>query len=138
MKRVFVDSGYWVGLRDKTDPFHVRARKIAAWLVQNRYSLVITPFIFAESYAFFCRVRDLRELAIKDFWANPLVHFEQPSFQDQTKAVEILKKYGDKSYSFADAVSFVIMSRLGLEEVVTFDAHFRQFGQFRVIDGEEL
>src|SRR5690606_28223354 len=124
MRRVFVDSAYWIGLRNKADPHHLRSRKIGAWLVQNRCTLVVTPFIFAESHAFFCRVPEIREMIIRDFWANALVHFEQPSYQDQTKAVEILKKYRDKTYSFADAVSFVIMARLGLEEVVTFDGHF--------------
>jgi uncharacterized protein len=138
MRRVFADSSYWIGLRDKADPFHIRARKIAAWIVHNRYTLVVTPFIFAESHAFFCRVPELRELIIRDFWANALVHFEQPTFQDQTAAVEILKQQRDKSYSFADTASFVIMLRLRLEEVVTFDGHFRQFGRFTVIDGNAL
>jgi predicted nucleic acid-binding protein len=106
--------------------------------VQNRCALVVTPFIFAESQAFFCRVPELRELIIRDFWANALVHFEQPTFQDQMKAVEILKQQRDKSYSFADAISFVVMTRLHIEEVATYDSHFKQFGQFNVIDGSDL
>jgi uncharacterized protein len=138
MRRVFADSAYWIGLRDKGDPHHARSRRIAAWLVHNRYTLVVTPFIFAESHAYFCRTPELRELIIRDFWSNALVHFEQPTFQDQTRAVEILKHQRDKSYSFADAISFVIMSRLGLNAVVTYDGHFRQFGQFVVIDGSNL
>lgn len=138
MRRVFADSAYWIGLRDRNDPFHVRSRKIASWLVENRRRLVVTPFIFAESHAFFCRSREIREMVIRDFWANPLVQFEQPTFQDQTEAVEILKQQRDKTYSFADAVSFVIMGRLGVDEVVTFDAHFRQIAQFTVIDGSNL
>lgn len=135
MRQVFADSAYWIGLRDKMDRCHLRSRRIAAWLVENRCTLVVTPFVFAESHAYFCRARALRELVIRDFWANPLVQFEQPTFVDQTKAVEILKEHQDKTYSFADAVSFVLMKRLGLREVVTYDDHFRQFGQFVVIDG---
>jgi uncharacterized protein len=138
MKRVFADSSYWIGLREKEDRFHVRSKKIAAWLVQNRYTLVVTPFIFAESHAYFSRVREIRELIIRDFWANPLVEFEQPTYLDQTKAVEILKQHRDKSYSFVDAVSFTLMSRMQLSEVVTFDGHFRQFGHFQVIDGSNI
>ncbi len=138
MRRIFADSAYWIGLRDKAGPFHARSRKIATWLVHNRYSLVVTPFIFAESHAFFCRVPELRELIIRDFWANALVHFEQPTLQDQKRAVEILKHQRDKTYSFADAISFVVMERLRLNEVATFDEHFRQFGQFTVIDGSDL
>jgi predicted nucleic acid-binding protein len=138
MRRVFADSAYWIGLRDKADPFHQRSRRIALWLVENRCSLIVTPFIFAESHAYFCRIPEIRELVIRDFWSNPLVTIEQPSFQDQTKAVEILRQYRDKAYSFADAISFVTMMRLGIQEVATFDRHFQQFGQFSVIDGKSL
>ena len=138
MRRVFADSAYWIALRNRNDPFHSRARKIAASLIQNRCAIVVTPFVFAESYAFFCRVREIRELVIRDFWKNPLVTIEQATFQDQGAAVEILSEHDDKSYSFADAVSFVIMNRLRLQEVATFDNHFRQFGHFSVLDGSSL
>lgn len=138
MRRVFADSSYWIGLREKADPFHQFSKKIAGWLVQNRYRLVVTPFIFAEAHAYFSRVREIRELIIRDFWANPLVEFEQPTYQDQTKALEILKQHRDKTYSFADAVSFCVMNRMELIEVVSFDGHFRQFGHFQVLDGSNL
>jgi len=138
MRRVFADSAYWIGLRNKTDPLHARSRKIAQWLVQNRCMLVVTPFIFAETQAYFCRVPELREMVIRDFWENPLVIFEQPSFLDQKEAVKILREHDDKSYSFVDAVSFVVMMRLGLTEVATYDRHFQQTGRFSVIDGAQL
>jgi uncharacterized protein len=138
MRRLFADSAYWIGLRDKTDPFHTRSRKIAKWIVQNRYALVVTPFIFAESHAYFCRIPEIREMVIRDFWENPLVTIEQPSYQDQTQAVGILREQRDKAYSFADALSFVIMMRLNIHEVATFDRHFQQFGQFTIIDGSSL
>jgi predicted nucleic acid-binding protein len=137
MRRIFVDSAYWIGLRDKGDPHHHISRKVAKWLVENRLYLVVTPFIFAETHAYFSRIPEIRELVIRDFWNNPIVNFEQPTFQDQTEALKILKQ-GDKTYSFADAVSFVVMSRLGLQDVVTYDRHFRQFGKFNVIDGDSI
>lgn len=138
MRRIFADSAFWIGLREKGDPFHKRSREIARWLVDNRCLLVVTPFIFGETQAYFCRIPEIRDLVIRDFWSNPLVNFEQPTFQDQKQAVEILKQHKDKTYSFADAVSFVVMLRLGVTEVATFDRHFQQFGQFKVIDGSSL
>jgi predicted nucleic acid-binding protein len=137
MKRVFVDSAYWIGLRDKGDPHYPASRRIARWLIDNRFFLVVTPFIFAETHAYFCRIPELREMVIRDFWENPIVSFEQPSYQDHTEAVKILAQR-DKCYSFADAVSFVVMQRLGLRDVVTYDRHFVQFGKFNVIDGTQI
>ena len=138
MRRVLIDSSYWIALRDKRDPRMGTALRIAHWLVEVRAALVVTPFIFAETQAYYSRVPIIRQLIIRDFWNNPLVTFEQPSFQDQEQAVEILKQHDDKSYSFADTVSFVVMQRLRVKEVVSFDRHFVQFGGFTVIDGKSL
>ncbi len=138
MRRVFADSPFWIGVRNTQDPHHPRAKKIARWLVENRCLLVVTPFIFAETQAYFCRVPEMRRMVIRDFWENRAVTFEQPSYLDQKEAVGILQSHNDKSYSFADAVSFVMMKRLELQEVVTFDRHFFQFGQFNIIDGSSI
>jgi predicted nucleic acid-binding protein len=138
MRRVFADSGYWIGLRDKHDPWHQRSRKIAQWLVQNRCLVVVTPFLFAEVQGYFCRVPEIREMVIQDFWENRVLTIEQTTFEDQKRAVGILKKQRDKTYSFADAVSFVVMERLGLSEAISFDQHFAQYGKFMIIDGTNL
>jgi uncharacterized protein len=137
MKRIFVDSSYWIGLRNRQDRYHDQSQRIARWIVRERLLIVVTPFIFAETHAYFSRVPQLRELVIRDFWKNAIVSFEQPSYQDQVEALKLLQQR-DKSYSFADAVSFVIMQRLGLYDVVSYDDHFQQFGRFNVIDGRHL
>ncbi|MGZ8899437.1 MAG: type II toxin-antitoxin system VapC family toxin [Limisphaerales bacterium] len=137
MRRVFIDSAFWIALRLRKDPQNNQAQKIARWLGVNRCTLIVTPFIFAESHAYFCR-SEIRHQVVSDFWANPAVVFEQPSYKDQEQALNILKEHGDKTYSFADAISFVVMMRLGLQEVVTFDRHFHQFGGFTVIDETSL
>ena len=38
------------------------------------------------------------------------------------------QKYNDKSYSFTDCISFIIMSRLSIKSALTFDRHFEQAG----------
>lgn len=38
----------------------------------------------------------------------------------------------DKSYSFTDCLSFLVMERLGIQQVLTFDKHFIQAG-FKVL-----
>lgn len=48
--------------------------------------------------------------------------------QDEEWAKEILFRYEDRNFSFADAVSFVVMERLGIQYAFTFDHHFVQDG----------
>lgn len=135
MTQVFTDASFWIGLRDKKDQFHARAAGMARNLLQRRLHLVLTPLVFAEVHAQFSRARLTKAQVLRDCWDNPVVRIEHPTGADYEQALEILRLHQDKSYSFCDVVSFVIMLRLGIREVVTFDEHFRQFGEFVVIDG---
>ena len=47
---------------------------------------------------------------------------------DEDRAREILQRYVDKSFSYNDAISFMVMERLGIELAFTFDSDFRQYG----------
>lgn len=48
-------------------------------------------------------------------------------------ALELLQKRLDKSWSLADAVSFVLMQRSNLTEALTTDHHFEQAGFIRLL-----
>ncbi len=134
MIAVFADSSFWMGLRHPRDQYHERAKRIARDLLSQRVMLVVTPLIFAEVHGAFSRMRLLRERVIRDFWENAAVHMEEVSHADQRGAIELLRTYDDKEYSFCDACSFVVMERMGLRRAATFDDHFRQMGKFDVID----
>jgi len=41
---------------------------------------------------------------------------------------DFFKKFSDKSYSFTDCTSFIILKKLGIKNVLAFDKHFRQAG----------
>jgi predicted nucleic acid-binding protein len=47
--------------------------------------------------------------------------------------VKLLRENQDKTYSFCDAVSFVVIKRLHLRRAASYDDHFRQFGGFEVL-----
>ena len=133
MNEVLADASFWVGLRNRRDQFHERSREIASDLLGSRTPLVVTPLIFAEVHAFFVRAPALREQIIRDFWENPAVHMEDVSVVDQRDAIELLRTYQDKEYSFCDACSFIVIERMGLRRAASFDDHFRQMGKFDVI-----
>ncbi len=134
MNVVFTDAGYWIALRDAQDVFHPIALGTARRLVNERFRIVTTSFVFAEVYARFSRMRVIRQQIVRDVWENPLVQVEQATFQDQQNALTLLRQHGDKSFSFTDALSFVIMTRLNVSKAVSFDGHFKQYGKFEIID----
>jgi predicted nucleic acid-binding protein len=51
----------------------------------------------------------------------------------QVEAVALLNRRPDKDYSLCDAVSFVLMRRYALADVLTTDKHFEQEGFTRLL-----
>jgi predicted nucleic acid-binding protein len=133
-RQVFIDASFWIALRETRDERHPYAEVIANELHEQRFGMVCTSFVFAEVHAHFSRYPRLRQMIIEDFFDSPIMQYENPSIADQQKALDILRVHRDKSFSFFDAVSFVVMERLGLKRVVTFDRHFEQFGDFEIIN----
>lgn len=43
------------------------------------------------------------------------------------------RSHVDKNYSLCDALSFVVMERLGIGEAVAYDRHFREYGRFVIL-----
>ena len=131
-RRVFLDASFWISRRDDRELRHREAVAILEELVRQRVSFASSAFVFAEVHARFSRSPLIREVVIRDFWQNPLLHLEQPSHADHEAALKLLREYGDKEFSFCDAVSFVLMRRLRIREVAALDDHFHQMGEFEV------
>ena len=55
---------------------------------------------------------------------------ERPDF---ARAISVLRDHQDKTYSFCDALSFVVMERLGVTEAIAFDRHFREYGRLTIL-----
>ena len=138
MNIIFADAGFWIARRDESDQNHELAVKLTERILRRRATFLITPLVFAEVHAHFSRARITRERIIRDCWANPVVQIEQPTFADQSQAIELLRRHQDKTFSFCDVVSFVVMLRLQVRAALSFDQHFRQFGQFTIIDETDL
>jgi len=131
--RVFIDSSFWIALRNQRQTHHARAREYLTALFQQHAQFVSTPFVFAEVHATFSRSASIRDRIIADFWENQLMHLPEITLADHQAAIALLRRHPDKTYPFCDAVSFVIMKRLAVTRVAAFDDHFRQFGGFEIV-----
>lgn len=130
---VFLDASFWIDFRDEEALPHALARKTIGDLFRQRARFVTTLPVICEIHAYFTRSPVTREMVLRELCENPIVTVEDVSAQDQTEALSILRKHRDKDYSLCDALSFVVMRRLSLTRVLSFDDHFRQFGEFEVI-----
>lgn len=132
--RVFLDASFWIAYRDERQEFHARAREILPRMFRERVLFVTTLPVICEVYAHFSRSRLKKRLVMDDLFDNPVVNIADVTVQDQQDALHLLRSHLDKSYSLCDAISFVLMRRLQVSRALAFDDHFRQFGEFEVLN----
>ena len=136
MKRVFVDTSGFFALFVLDDRNHAPAQALFNRAEQERWRLITTNAVVTETYALMLvRAREGRSKAIAflDGLTASSVRVERVRVSDEVRAVELVRRYHDKSYSLCDAYSFVVMERLGIAEVIAFDRHFREHAKFKVL-----
>ncbi len=101
--------------------------------MRERARFATTLPVFCEVHAYFARHPIRRKVVVADFYENPILEFLPITMHDEKQALELLRNHEAKGYSMCDALSFVLVRRLRLQQVVSFDKHFRQFGEFNVI-----
>jgi len=104
--------------------------------VQQRRRLVTTNAVVYEAHALVLnRAREGREAGVRflDAMESDICEVVRVTSEDDARARAILRSHEDKSYSFCDALSFVVMERLGVPEAIAFDRHFREYGKFTLL-----
>ncbi|MGQ0544029.1 MAG: type II toxin-antitoxin system VapC family toxin [Betaproteobacteria bacterium] len=127
MIRFLVDTGAWYAFADREDPDH---HAVAQCLEDRSGRLITSNFIFDESVTLirhrlgFAAARGFGESLLASSPARLLAITRG----DEARAWEIFLRYRDKSFSYTDCTSFVLMRRLGVDTAVTLDRDFRSFG----------
>jgi len=136
VKRVFVDSGGFFALLAPEDQFHGHTCALFQQANSERWRLITKNAVVIETHALLlARSRGGRRnaLGFLDILANDAYHIERIRKADEGRAMALLRGHEDKDYSLCDALSFVVMERLGIAEAIAFDRHFRAYGRFTVL-----
>ncbi len=130
MRGLFVDTSAWVATLEGSSPAH---DTVLALLREFPGQLYTSNFVFDEVVTL-ARLRHGHETARalgQSILTESDVHILRVSEEDEDMAWRLFLDRPDKTYSFTDCTSFVLMRRLALEEVATLDADFAREG-FRV------
>lgn len=132
--KIFLDTGWFKGIIDKTDEHHVRAKNIFREFKKNKPGLLTTNFVVGETFTLVRKSCGL-------YWARKLnelmaslessLEIERVTGEDEGKVWDWFW-YDWGKLSYTDCTSFAVMSRLGLKKVATFDEHFDLAGFERV------
>lgn len=132
---VFVDTSALYALINRSDIDHGRAIDCLSSLSDGNTSLITSNFILSETYTLILykigRTTALRVInGIRESY-----EIERISLKDEENAWQIITDFDDKNFSYVDATTFAIMTRLGLGEVFSFDDHFNQYPEIQKIPG---
>ncbi len=128
---LYVDTSVWFAFANRADPVRPAAHKL---LRSFGGRLVTSNFVFDETITL-CRGRLGHKLA-KDLgevlWSGDVADLVRALPEDEVTAWELFCDRSDKTYSYTDCVSFVMMRRLGIRTAAAFDEDFRREG-FEVV-----
>ena len=128
-RRVFQDSSSYAALLDRKDANHAIAHAILGAMADARYQPFTTNVILIEAHALI--LSNMVNRYARQFLQNmreSSTTIVRVRASDETQVQDILFQYTDKEWSFADAISFVVMQRLGIQYAFTFDSDFTQYG----------
>jgi predicted nucleic acid-binding protein len=136
VKRALVDSGGFFAHLVAEDALHERARGLFAQAEREHWDLLTTNAIVYETHALLTnRARNGREAGLRfvEHVQRGLCAVVYVTSDDEQAALTILREHQDKAYSLCDALSFVVMERLGIADAIAFDRHFREYGRFTIL-----
>ena len=130
VKTLFVDTGAWVALADRSDQYHRQAIDIYPKLLCDYDQLMTTNLVVAETYSLIRRGIGYQAAIIflESLSASPRIVKIYSDGELEEKAESILRKYQDQHFSFTDAVSFAVMNKHDILEAFCFDKHFKTAG----------
>ncbi len=130
MRQIFADANGWIALNSKRDKWQNTAVKTNKELLSKGYRYVTTNFVLDESYTGL--LIKVGHFAAVDFGEKvhraqtvQIIHITE---EIEKEAWKLFKQYADKTFSFTDCASFVVMQQLNLQEAFTNDHHFEQMG----------
>ena len=123
----FVDTSFWVALQFQRDRSHDLAR--ALWR-SGPSKLITSNLVVGETWTFLRR-RAGHEAAIAFIdavGASRRLTIKRLNQDMEAQAWRWLRQHDEREYSFVDATSFVLMTRLHLAEAFAFDGDFAAAG----------
>ncbi len=130
MRRIFVDTLYWIAITSRKDQWHQAAKKASGklaggHLVTTEEVLIEVLNAFSEAGSF---LRQEGIALVRDLRADQSVTIHPQTSQSFTSGLSLYEARPDKEYSLTDCISMATMRQEGITEILTHDAHFTQEG----------
>jgi uncharacterized protein len=135
MKFVFTDTSGWLAILNSGDVYHGKAVKIYQELLENGCRFVLHEAILLELGNSLSSVK-ARKLAIKlkeNIETSERIEVVSISSELYQAGWKLYAERLDKDWGIVDCISFIVMERFGIAEVLTADKHFEQAGFIKLL-----
>ena len=125
---IFVDTSFWVALRNKRDGNHRLARTLLKTHAHG--ALLTSNHVRGETWTYLRR-RAGHASAVSFLDAldqSVRVQLVPLSADQESDAFAWLRRHDEREYSFVDATSFVLMRSLRIRQALAFDGDFSAAG----------
>lgn len=125
---IFVDTSFWVALRNRNDANHEPAVALAERTAGA--SLLTTNHVRAETWTYLRRKAGHASAVgfLDAVEGADRLHVAFVSAEQEEAASRWLRAHDERAYSFVDATSFAVMKAMRVREALTFDADFSAAG----------
>jgi predicted nucleic acid-binding protein len=140
---IFVDTGFLAAHISEEDKNHARVeavldgyrgRRIASLLLTTNHVVAETVTLVKRRSHRDPRVRHQLAVSVgRLLFAGAFGRIHHATPEDEREAFVYFERHGDKRYSFADCLSFVIMERYGIHEAWAVDEDFTH--RFHTVPG---
>lgn len=130
---IFVDTGAWIALTDKSDQYHHQAVTRYNRLRHKKRRFLTTDYVFDETvtrlrydagHRFGVQFMELMNQSIE----RNILQFEIIDTSLFSGACDIFRMYDTAHLSFTDCTSFAVCRKYGISTAFAFDKHFTMMG----------
>ncbi len=136
--KIFIDSSAYIAYYNKRDENHEKAKNFLDKIRSKEISPIIfytSDYIFDEVLTTIIALTGRKDLAIKvgnTILSSKITKIIKVDSKIFNEAWELFKKYKDKTWSFTDCTSFIIMKINNIKRAFTFDEHYKQAGYITI------
>jgi predicted nucleic acid-binding protein len=125
---IFVDTSFWVAVRNRRDTRHVEAETLLRGLADQQ--LVTSNHVRGETWTYLRRKAGHRSAVsfLDVLERSERVEVVHTAPDVERRALTWLRKRDDREYSFVDATSFQLMRSLKVRDALAFDGDFTSAG----------
>jgi predicted nucleic acid-binding protein len=134
VRGVLIDSSAFLSLEDADEQAHEATTRAFQDLIAGGARLLSTNFVFDESYTLIL-TRLGRHRAVAwgtSLRTSKLIELVRVEQDHEQAAWDLILAFDDKPFSYTDATSFAVAQSFEIDEALSLDRHFREYGRLRI------